>query len=156
MDNPDPILLVEDSDDDALLVQRTFSRAGVENPVRRLRSGEAAMGYLLGIGDFQNRASNPLPVFVLLDVNLAGEMNGLQFLQWVRSQPGIRRVPVVVLAESKEASTIDAAYDAGANSYLVKGATREDAIRVIEDVRRYWQGLNVSPRLLIRKSAQPE
>src|SRR5438445_2115252 len=92
----DIILLVEDNANDADLLQRAFERAGVENPLRRVADGEQAMAYLSGIGPYANRIQNPLPAVVLLDLKLP-KFNGYQLMLWLRTQPEIKRIPVVVL-----------------------------------------------------------
>jgi len=65
------ILLVEDSSTDAVLITRAFEHTGVENPIRRVKDGEEALGYLTGAGAFADRKENPLPAVILLDLNLS-------------------------------------------------------------------------------------
>jgi CheY-like chemotaxis protein len=148
----DIILLVEDNPDDAQLITRAFERVGVENPVRRLRDGEEAMAYLAGIGSYADRVKNPIPAVILLDLNLP-KFNGYQLMVWLRTQPEIKRIPVVVLTESNDTTSINRAYDAGANSYLVKPGDPADISRVVELVQSYWIGLNEKPRLVLHGKA---
>src|SRR5690348_8994049 len=114
MPTRDVILLIEDSNDDALLIQRSFERATVENRIFRVRSGDAALGYLTGIAPYDDRAKYPVPVFILLDINMPPGMNGLEVLRWLRAQSGLRRIPVVVLTSDNRERTVNSAYDAGA------------------------------------------
>ena len=114
----DIILLVEDSDNDAQLTMRAFGRSGVENRVRLARDGEEAIAYLTGLGKYTDRVKNPLPAVILLDLSLP-KFNGYQLMRWLRTQPEIKRIPVVVLSESHDPTAINRAYDAGASSYLV-------------------------------------
>jgi CheY-like chemotaxis protein len=148
----DIILLVEDNPDDAQLITRAFERVGVENPVRRLRDGEEAMAYLAGIGSYADRVKNPIPAVILLDLNLP-KFNGYQLMLWLRTQPEIKRIPVIVLTESNDTVSINRAYDAGANSYLVKPGDPADISRVVELVQSYWIGLNEKPRLVLHGKA---
>jgi|SRR5215472_15216774 len=148
----DIILLVEDNYDDAELILRAFQRAGVENPVRLARDGEEAMAYLTGLGKYTDHAKNPLPAVILLDLNLP-KFNGYQLMLWRRTRPEIKRIPVVVLTESDDATSIDRAYDAGANSYLVKPSDPADIRRAVEQVQSYWMNLNEKPRLAFHGKA---
>jgi CheY-like chemotaxis protein len=77
-------------------------------------------------------------------------MTGFELLQWKRTQPYIRRIPVVVLTIDKATSAINAAYDLGANSYLVKPGDPEEIIRIVKSIQEYWLGLNEAPKLVLR------
>lgn len=151
-DATDIILMVEDNADDAHLITRAFERAGVVNPVRRLRDGEEAMAYLAGIGRYSDRIQHPIPAVILLDLNMP-KFNGYQLMVWLRTQPEIKRIPVVVLTESNDTPSINRAYDAGANSYLVKATAPHDIGRIVELVQSYWLGLNERPRLVLQRNA---
>jgi CheY-like chemotaxis protein len=146
------ILLVEDNVDDARLVTRAFERAGVENPVRRLKDGEEAMAYLAGIGIYADRVQHPIPAVILLDLNMT-KFNGYQLMVWLRTQPEIKRIPVIVLTESRDAASINRAYDAGANSYLVKPGNAKEIGRIVELLQAYWISLNERPRLVFHGKA---
>src|SRR5207237_10670820 len=95
------ILLVEDRGDDVLLIQRAFKRASLNNPVQVVRDGEQAISYLAGEGIFRNRAEYPLPWLILLDLKMP-RVDGFEVLKWIRSQPELRRLIVVVLTSSEE------------------------------------------------------
>ncbi|HEX7958990.1 MAG TPA: response regulator [Terriglobales bacterium] len=143
VDSPQPgtILLIEDEAADVALLIRAFKQSGVTNPIRNLRDGEQALAYLEGIGEFSDREKNPLPILVLLDLRLP-RMSGLELLQWMRPRKHLRRIPVVVLTVEKDPSYMEAAYDLGANSYLIKSPKEQDVLRVVELIQQYWIGLN--------------
>src|SRR5919201_569902 len=143
------ILLVEDNPSDAALIARAFDRSGVVNPICRLKDGEEALAYLTGAGSYANRKDNPLPAVILLDLNLP-RFNGYQLMIWLRMQPELKRIPVVVLTESRDADSINRAYDAGANSYLVKPGSSEEIAHMVELVRNYWMSLNEPPRISMK------
>ena len=143
------ILLVEDESADATLLLRGFEKAQVMNPVVHLTSGDEALAYLAGVREYANRKKYPLPALILLDLNLPG-MTGIQLLQWMRVQGEIRRIPVVVLTGNDNPDTIDAAYDLGANSYLVKPGNSADITRMVQAIQRYWVKLNEPPQLVMR------
>jgi len=148
----DIILLVEDSDNDAQLTMRAFGRSGVENRVRLARDGEEAIAYLTGLGKYTDRVKNPLPAVILLDLSLP-KFNGYQLMLWLRTQPEIKRIPVVVLSESHDPTAINRAYDAGASSYLVKPENSADIGAVADLVQSYWIKLNEKPRLAFHGKA---
>ena len=141
-----PILLVEDSPDDALLIQRAFRKANLANPVQLVRDGEEAVAYLSGAAPYDDRGQFPLPVFMLLDLKLP-RRSGLEVLAWLRQESAVRRLPVVVLTSSREAVDVNRAYDLGVNSYLTKPVGFEALMEMVKNVNLYWLVLNESPEL---------
>ena len=132
------VLLVEDSPADVLLIQRAFTRARIAGALAVVGDGEQAVAYLSGGGTFADRDRHPMPDLVLLDLKLPRK-SGFEVLEWLRAQPGLRRLPVAVLTSSRETSDVDRAYDAGANSYLVKPGNADDLLTLLRDLGLYWQ-----------------
>jgi CheY-like chemotaxis protein len=147
------ILLVEDESSDAALLLRGFEKAKVLNPIIHLTNGDEALGYLAGVRQYADRRKYPLPALILLDLKLPG-MTGIQLLQWMRVQGEIKRIPVVVLTSNDDPDTINAAYDLGANSYLVKPGNNAEIARMVEAIQRYWVKLNEPPQLVMRAEQQ--
>lgn len=141
-----PILLVEDSPDDALLIQRAFRKANMANPVQLVRDGEEAVAYLSGAPPWDDRARFPLPVFMLLDLKLP-RRSGLEVLAWVRQESTVKRLPVVVLTSSRESVDVNRAYDLGVNSYLTKPVGFEALLEMVKSVNLYWLVLNEYPEI---------
>ncbi len=141
-----PILLVEDSPDDALLIQRAFRKANLANPVELVQDGEDAVAYLSGKPPFDDRARFPLPVFMLLDLKLP-RRSGLEVLEWLRQRSDIKRLPVVVLTSSRETVDVNRAYDLGVNSYLTKPVGFEALLEMVKNVNLYWLVLNERPEI---------
>ncbi len=141
-----PILLVEDSPDDALLIQRAFRKANLANPVQLVRDGEEAVAYLSGAPPYEDRTRFPLPVFMLLDLKLP-RRSGLEVLAWVRQESVVKRLPVVVLTSSRESVDVNRAYDLGVNSYLTKPVGFEALLEMVKNVNLYWLVLNENPEL---------
>lgn len=135
-----PILLIEDNPMDEDLTRRAFSRRKVVNPIEVARDGEQALGYL-------NRwqAGEPLPIVILLDINLP-KVNGLEVLRQYKTSPFAQRVPVIILTSSAEDQDIQVAYELGANSYIVKPVDFEKFIEVAAQIDVYWNLINVPPR----------
>lgn len=143
------ILLIEDDQSDAALIQRAFQRIGVQNPIAAVAHGDTALAYLEGINEYADRIKFPLPILIILDLKLPG-MSGLQLLKWIRTKKELRLIPVVVLTGSSDHSQVQAAYEAGANSYLLKPTNREEIVRIVELLERYWVENNVPPPLVRR------
>ena len=131
------ILLVEDREDDILLVRKAFKAAFIENPLQVVRDGEEAIAYLQGEGRYSNRAEHPLPELILLDLKMP-KMDGFDVLTWIRQQPGIRALPVVVLTSSDQIKDVNRAYDLGANSFLVKPLDFQNYTQLTKLINEYW------------------
>ena len=140
------ILLVEDDANDVLLIQRAFQRTHVANPVEVVRDGEEALAYLSGQGSFADRDRHPLPVLMLMDLKMPRK-TGLEVLEWVRQQPGLKRLPIIVLTSSNQSPDINRAYELGANSYLVKPAGFDSLLDLVKNLDMYWLILNEKPEL---------
>ncbi|HKW16327.1 MAG TPA: response regulator [Terriglobales bacterium] len=147
------ILLVEDEVSDANLITRAFEKAKVMNPVVHLSDGDKALRYLAGKAEYADRLKYPLPAVILLDLKLPGA-TGMQILQWMRAQGEIRRIPVVVLTADENPKTVDAAYDLGANSYLVKPANAAEVARMVQTIQQYWIKMNEPPQLVMTAEAE--
>lgn len=137
MYNLQPILLVEDSPDDSLIIKQGLTQERVSNHVVTVSSGEEARDYLLGQGKYADRGEYPLPCLLLLDLKIRG-MPGLELLGWIRSQSELRKLPVVVLTRSSAPEDVRAAYEQGANSYLVKPLDLEALQGVLKSINGYW------------------
>jgi len=72
-------------------------------------------------------------------------MSGLEVLAWLRQQPGLKRIPVVVLTSSNEPADVNRAYDLGSNSYLVKPGGQEEMLELVKALNLYWMILNEKP-----------
>lgn len=140
------ILLVEDSDDDALLINRAFSKARVVNPLQVVTGGDQAIAYLKGEGMFQNREEFPLPELVLLDLVMPG-VDGFEVLKWIRSQPNLKAMRVVVLTASSDLPSVTRAYEMGANSFLVKPLDFSDFVALANALQGYWLWMSRTPGL---------
>jgi CheY-like chemotaxis protein len=146
MPNGPTILLVEDESSDVLLIQRAFQKAGLQYRLRVVRDGDQAIQYLSGQGQYGNRERFPLPFLVLLDLRMPGT-DGLGVLQWARAEPGLKRLLIVVFTSSELQSDIDRAYEAGANSYLIKPVEFEQMVHLIQRFEIYWTEINRTPSI---------
>jgi len=140
------ILLVEDDLNDVLLIKRAFNRANLLSPLHVVNDGDSAVDYLAGSDPYGDRSLHPLPALILLDLKLP-RRSGLEVLEWLKQQPELRRLPVVVLTSSQENKDIDRAYDLNANSYLVKPVAPDALLEMVKMLDLYWLTLNEKPRV---------
>lgn len=141
------VLLVEDDPNDVALTQRAFARAGFANPLHIVNDGEQAIAYLAGQPPYADRRRHPLPMLVLLDLKLP-RRSGFEVLTWLRGVANVRRLPVVILTSSQHSPDVDRAYDAGANSYLVKPVAFEGLLSLVRTLGLYWIMTNEGPAIV--------
>lgn len=132
-----PILYVEDEETDVVLLQHVLGKAAITNPLQTVKDGKLARDYLAGNVPFDDRRRHPLPGLVLLDLNLP-YWSGFEVLGWLRQQPQLRRLPVVVFTSSSRPDDVAQAYDAGANGYLVKPNSLADLTSLVLALRDFW------------------
>ena len=135
------ILLVDDSDDDVLLVQRAFQKAQFLTSLFVVKSGHEALLYLRGEHPYSDRTLYPLPELILLDLKMPG-MDGFEVLSWIRGEPGLKHSRVLVLTSSNELRDVNLAYKLGANSFLVKPTDFEQYKGLVESIHEHWMTRN--------------
>lgn len=122
------VLLVEDDQNDALLLQRAFHRARLTSMLQVVSNAKQAMAYLGQLPPFDKPDESPTPSLLLLDLNLPGT-SGLELLEWLRQQPSpLKNLPVIILTSSRDTEDIDRAYELGANSYMAKPSGNFDEL----------------------------
>lgn len=136
MQNSKPILVVDDDSVDVMAVKRAMKDAGVDNPLVHRENGEEALDYLRD-GDSHE------PCLILLDLNMP-KMNGIEFLRAVKEEPGLRRIPVLVLTTSNEQSDVVTCFELGAAGYMLKSIDCEEFSETVKVIDRYWT-LSESP-----------
>ena len=141
----DVVLVAEDHEDDVVLLRWAFAKAGVPNPIHIVRDGLECVAYLSGTGKYANRDEYPLPVLLLVDLKMPN-MDGFEVLHWVRHNPGLKRLPIVVLTTSEDVFDINRAYELGANSFLIKTLDIQTFADLAEQLGRYWLSLSLAPQ----------
>ncbi|MBD2090747.1 response regulator [Microcoleus sp. FACHB-1515] len=139
------ILLVEDNHKDVFLIQRAIRKAGITTSVQVVNDGDAAVQYLAGESQFSDRTLHPLPVLILLDLKLP-RRSGAEVLMWLRQQPELKRLPVVVLTSSQEYTDVNQLYDLGVNAYMVKPPTFDNLVEIIKTLNLHWIVFNEKPQ----------
>jgi CheY-like chemotaxis protein len=137
------ILVAEDNPDDVFLLKRAFSEAQVNAGVEFVEDGEDVIEYLKSGKRAAAGRQRPFPALLLLDLKMP-RMDGFDVLDWVRRQPGLKRMLIVVLTSSSEPRDVNRAYDLGANSFLCK-STYEDLTGLVGKIHDYWLEMNESP-----------
>lgn len=147
------ILLVEDNADEAMLFRRAFRRAAAGRHLQVVNDGERALAYLSGEGEYADRGQFPLPSLLLLDLKMPRK-SGFEVLEWLRGQPGLRRLPVVVLTASRQSTDINRAYELGVNSYVVKPVDFTDLEDLVRHVDLYWMKVSETPQITASPSGE--
>jgi CheY-like chemotaxis protein len=145
MNENQTILLVDDSENDLYLMRAAFKKAEFNNPLQEAHNGEEAIAYLKGEGPFSDRHKFPLPTVMLLDLNMPMK-NGFDVLAWVRTQPALKRLTIIILSASMRTEDVERASDLGANSFLVKPSDINKLIAMLRCLRD-WLGYNHFPPL---------
>lgn len=125
-----PILLVEDDKVDVMTVNRALQEIKVTNPVVNLENGEEALKYL-------RDPEKAKPCIILLDLNMP-IMNGIEFLEVVKHDPVLRRIPVVVLTTSGEQQDKINSFDLGVAGYMAKPVDYRQFVEVMRTIDAYW------------------
>jgi CheY-like chemotaxis protein len=140
------VLLVEDEDDDIFFVQKAFEKAGINNRLHVALDGQQAIDYLSGKGQYSDRSTFPLPALVILDLKLP-KVWGMDVLKWIRANPALRSLPVVVFTGSDDALDAQRAYRLGANSYFQKPPNLENLYDLVPNLCEFWLKWNRLPPL---------
>lgn len=136
-DKSNVVLIVEDYEDDAKLLEMLLISSGIANPIYSVLSAEQAIGYLQGALPYADRTRYPLPSVIFLDLKLPG-LDGFQFLQWLRANPHSQGAFVVVLSATGDLASVQAAYALGANSFLVKPCRAADLENLVACYPNLW------------------
>jgi CheY-like chemotaxis protein len=124
MNTQKTILLVDDSETDLMLMHIAFKGIKCTLPLQEVHNGEEAIAYLKGEGSYGDRKKFPLPTVMLLDLSMP-KKNGFDVLAWVRAQPGLKRLSVIITSASMREEDLECAFDLGVNSFLVKPTNLE-------------------------------
>ena len=128
------ILLVEDNEADIQLMVEILKEGKIPNDFHVVTDGEAAMAYVRCEPPFERAR---VPGIIFLDLNLP-KKSGHEVLKEIKSDPVLRRIPVVVMSSSEDTEDIAAAYDQHANCFITKPADLDQYMNVVNTVRAFW------------------
>ncbi len=131
------ILLADDDPDDRMLTTRALKKNLLANEIRSVVDGEDLMDYLLQRGKYGEPGEAPRPGMILLDLNMP-KKDGREALQEIKSNPSLRRIPVVVLTTSEAEQDILRSYDLGVNAFVTKPVTFDGLAGAIKALGEFW------------------
>jgi CheY-like chemotaxis protein len=142
MSTPKPIiiLMADDDADDRLLAKDALAECRLGGEIHFVENGEELVDYLQKRGKFANPSSAPSPAIILLDLNMPRK-DGREALREIKSDPELRRIPVVVLTTSRADTDIGRVYDLGANSFIAKPTSFDSLVDVMKTICRYWMDI---------------
>jgi CheY-like chemotaxis protein len=131
------VLYVEDEEFDAMFMLKAFERVGLKGSLKVVVDGQQAIDYMAGNGAYADRREHPLPAVILLDLKLP-VVSGFEVLEWLRRQPGLKNLPVVVFSSSDQPEDQAMASELGANDFVQKPSSALEFPRVVERLKQRW------------------
>jgi CheY-like chemotaxis protein len=128
--NSNPILLVEDDTVDVMTVKRALKDLNIKNQLINTANGEEALEYLKNNG-------NGKPYIILLDLNMP-KMNGIEFLQILKADENLKKIPVIVLTTSSQQQDITESFRFSVAGYIVKSVDYKEFKEAISTINKYW------------------
>jgi CheY-like chemotaxis protein len=140
MNTPVTIVMIEDDEGHARLIERNIRRSGINNEIVPFSNGTDALRYLLGNATSGARRGKAL--LILLDLNLP-DMTGLEILRQVKENSDLKCVPVVVLTTTDDTQEIKRCYELGCNVYIVKPVNYENFAHAIRQLGLFFSVIQV-------------
>lgn len=139
-----PLLLIEDSDEDFEAIDRIMKKASVLNPLFRCVDGDEALDFLFHTGEYTDPETAPRPALILLDLNLPGT-DGREVLEQIKQDESLKTIPVVVLTTSSNPKDVEVCYKNYANSYIEKPVDIKKLVSAVDTFVNYWLKVVVLP-----------
>lgn len=139
-----PILVIEDSDEDFEALRRVMYRQQVLNPIFRCTDGDEALDYLYHTGAYSDPQTSPRPSLILLDLNLPGT-DGRELLQQVKQDENLKNIPVIVFTTSSNPRDIEICYRNSVASYILKPIDINRLKQTLQSFLTYWLDIVVLP-----------
>jgi CheY-like chemotaxis protein len=146
------VLIVDDNPDDVELLRLAFAKAKAPCALMSAHDGAEAIRYLSGEGKYADRNLYPMPLLVLLDLNMP-RVNGFDVLAWIQQHPSSTFPMVITLSYSHLESDIRRAYDLGTNAYIAKPVDLDSSVSLVKLLVNLQRMASVRPRRSIEKSA---
>jgi CheY-like chemotaxis protein len=138
---PVSIVMVEDDEGHARLIEKNIRRAGVSNDIIAFQNGTSAIDFLFG-PDGSGEVSSGRHLLILLDLNLP-DMTGIDILERIKSNPHTRRAPVVILTTTDDSREVQRCYDLGANVYITKPVNYDGFANAIRQLGLFFAVMQV-------------
>ncbi len=135
--NQQPLLIIEDSDEDFTALTRMMNKAKIPNPIYRCEDGEEALDFLYHEGEYKDESLSPRPSLIILDLNLPGT-DGREILAELKQDRDLQTIPVVIFSTSSNPKDIDACYRQGISGYIVKPMGTQRLNQLVQTFLEYW------------------
>jgi len=145
MSNPVTIIMIEDDEGHARLIERNIRRSGVNNEIIPFTNGTDAVNYLSG-QDGTGSGHNGNALLILLDLNLP-DMTGIDILRQVKQNRYLKATPVVVLTTTDDSQEIKRCYELGCNVYITKPVNYESFANAIRQLGLFFSVIQVPPAI---------
>jgi CheY-like chemotaxis protein len=143
VEEPGKILLVEDDPYDVELTLSALAENYLTNEIVVARDGAEALDYLYRREAYESRAAGN-PAVMLLDLKLP-KVDGLEVLERIKTDPNLKRIPVVMLTSSREEQDLARSYNSGVNAYVVKPVGFHDFVEAVRELGLFWAVINQPP-----------
>ncbi len=137
------VVLAEDDEGHARLVERNLKRSGIVNEIVRLSDGQAALDFLRCAGPFAGR-SRAGPLLFLLDINMP-RVNGVEVLRQIKEERTTEKIPVIMLTTTDDPREIERCYQLGCSIYITKPVAYEAFVDAVQRLGLFLQIVNVPP-----------
>jgi CheY-like chemotaxis protein len=144
MNDKASILVIEDDPNDLFFLKRAFSSLETDCAMQAVGDGAEAIDYLRGVDDYSDRQRFPIPTLILMDLKMP-RVDGFEFLAWLRREPGLKMIPVVVFSSSNLPQDVKRAYELGANSFVVKLQDNAALPEMLRTLAAYWLEICETP-----------
>ena len=141
MDKPVTIIMIEDDEGHARLIERNVRRSGVNNEIMPFANGTAAINYLFG-ADGTGVVHRGRALLILLDLNLP-DMSGIDILRRIKESKYLKCAPVVVLTTTDDSHEIKRCYELGCNVYITKPVNYENFANAIRQLGLFFSVIQV-------------
>lgn len=131
------ILLVEDDKVDVMTVQRALKKNKITNPLYVTSNGKDALAYLRHEGAYADPGKSPRPGIIFIDLHMP-VMNGIEFLQIIKADNDLRRIPVITLTTSKEEEDLLDSFNLGVAGYIIKPVEFDKFVEALRLIDLYW------------------
>jgi len=136
---PVTIVMIEDDEGHARLIEKNIRRAGISNTIRHFTDGASGLDFVLNAGDGPAAGG---PALMLLDLNLP-DMNGVEILARIKAEPRLKRMPIVVLTTTDDKVEVERCYDLGCNVYITKPVEYESFAQAIRQLGLFLSVIQV-------------
>jgi|SRR5215831_15719566 len=139
------VLMADDDADDRMLAKDAWEESRPSGELEFVEDGEQLLDYLRHRGRYRHLASSRLPHIILLDLNMP-KKDGREALREIKTDPTLKKIPVIVLTTSRAEEDVAKSYELGVNSFIVKPARFESLVEVMRCLAEYWFGVVELPR----------